>query len=253
MVLTEGFAEGSTVKRMPVVLVVDDDETVRQVVGEYGVAAGMEVHCAATGPDGLAQATALQPDLIILDLMLPGIDGHEVFRRLRSSGLTTPVIMLTAKGNESDRILGLEIGADDYVAKPFSPRELVLRARSVLRRQHVGPGDATPEQPAPEPAREVVVDGNLTVDLTARRAILGGRTLNLTMREFDLLAYLVTHPDTVISRTGLMGAVWGWDYGDQSTVTVHVRRLRGKIEADPAAPTRLVTVWGRGYRWDLAQ
>ena len=239
------YSDSSTVGSMPSVLVVDDDDNVRQVVVEYLAAAGIEAHTAATGPQALESAHAVHPDLIVLDLMLPELDGHEVFRRLRSSGLTVPIIMLTAKGDESDRILGLEMGADDYLAKPFSPRELVLRVHSVLRRNQ-------PAVPSPDQERTVVVDGDLAVDLTARRATLRGSTLNLTLREFDLLAHLVTHPDEVMSRNQLMGAVWGWDYGDQSTVTVHVRRLRGKIEADPADPQRLVTVWGRGYRWDPA-
>ena len=169
------------------------------------------------------------------------IDGHEVFRRLRSGGVQAPVIMLTAKSSEADRVLGLELGADDYLPKPFSPRELVLRVGAVLRRQH----PVTPE-------REVLSDGELTLDLTAQKASLAGEPLNLTFREFDLLAHLVGHPDHVFTREELMRAVWGWDVGDASTVTVHVRRLRGKVEVDPQHPTRLVTVWGRGYRWEPA-
>ena len=230
--LAESYAE-----RVASVLLVDDDPTVRGVVCDYLRAAG---HLVIEVEDGhAALARAGECDLIILDLMLPGIDGHEVFRRLRAGGVEVPVIMLTAKGSEADRVLGLKLGADDYLAKPFSPRELVLRVASLLRRS---------QPPAPE--REIVTDGNLTLDLTAQKATLDDVPLALTFREFDLLAHLVTHPDHLFSREELMRAVWGWEVGDASTVTVHVRRLRGKIEADPQNPTRLVTVWGRGYRWE---
>lgn len=220
------------------ILVVDDDPTVRQVVVDYLRAAGFDVTEAADGPAGLAQLAAGGIDLAVLDLMLPGFDGLEVFRRARAAGCTVPVVMLTAKGSETDRILGFELGADDYLTKPFSPRELVLRVQAVLRRGA-----------EPAPTHTVAVAG-LVVDLAARTATLDGARLELTLREFDLLAYLVQHPDTVFSRDQLMAAVWGWEYGDAATVTVHVRRLREKIELDPSAPTRLVTVWGRGYRWE---
>ncbi len=223
------------------VQIIDDDSTVRGVVADYLTAAGHRVSQAANGETGLEQARSAKPDLIVLDLMLPGLDGLEVFRRLRHEGLSVPVIMLTAKDSEADRILGLELGADDYLTKPFSPRELVLRVQSVLRRGPVV-ADAQP--------RQVITDGELVLDLTSRKASLAGETLPLTLREFDLLAQLVSHPDQVFSREELMGAVWGWEFGDASTVTVHVRRLRGKVEADPSAPRRLVTVWGRGYRWE---
>ena len=223
--------------RVPRILIVDDDPTVRGVVSDYLRAAGHDVSEVADGLAALGHGD--DKDFIILDLMLPGIDGLEVFRRLRSRGVQAPVIMLTAKGAEADRILGLELGADDYLAKPFSPRELVLRVTAVLRRR----------QPS-APERDVVTDGDLTLDLTAQKASLAGVSLALTIREFDLLAHLVTHPDQVFSRDELMRAVWGWDAGDASTVTVHVRRLRGKVEPDPQHPTRLVTVWGRGYRWE---
>lgn len=219
------------------ILIVDDDSTVRQVVADYLRAAGHEVTEASDGPSGLAALTS-GVDLAVLDLMLPGFDGLELFRRARAAGVDTPVIVLTAKGSETDRILGLESGADDYLAKPFSPRELVLRVQAVLRRG------------APVGGPRTVTDGDLVVDLGARKVCLAGRRLELTLREFDLLAHLVTHPDTVISRDELMAAVWGWEYGDASTVTVHVRRLREKIEPDPSQPRRIVTVWGRGYRWE---
>ena len=220
------------------ILLVDDDPTVRGVVSDYLRAAGHSITEASDGISALELADGC--DLMILDLMLPGIDGLEVFRRIRSRGVVAPVIMLTAKGSEADRVLGLELGADDYLAKPFSPRELVLRVNAVLRRQQ------------PRPEREIITDGDLTLDLTARKATLAGETLTLTLREFDLLAHLATHPEKVFSREELMRAVWGWDVGDASTVTVHVRRLRGKVEPDPQHPTRLVTVWGRGYRWEAS-
>ena len=206
------------------ILLVDDDPTVRGVVSDYLRAAGHSITEASDGISALGLADGC--DLVILDLMLPGIDGLEVFRRIRSRGVVAPVIMLTAKGSEAD------------LAKPFSPRELVLRVNAVLRRQQ------------PRPEREIITDGDLILDLTARKATLAGETLTLTLREFDLLAHLVTHPEKVFSREELMRVVWGWDVGDASTVTVHVRRLRGKVEPDPQHPTRLVTVWGRGYRWE---
>jgi DNA-binding response OmpR family regulator len=173
--------------------------------------------------------------------MMPGIDGLEVCRRLHGSHPGLPVIMLTALGEEVDRVLGLEVGADDYVTKPFSPRELVLRVRSVLRRTA---GPAAPETP------EMLADGDLAVDTARRIARRGGVPLALTVREFDLLVFLMSHPRKAWSRAQLLGQVWGWQFGDQSTVTVHVRRLREKIEADPAEPSRVLTVWGVGYRYE---
>jgi DNA-binding response OmpR family regulator len=194
-------------------------------------------------PDGetaLVEAGRVTPDLVVLDLMLPGIDGLEVCRRLRADGGRVPVIMLTALGDEADRVVGLELGADDYVTKPFSPRELALRVDGVLRR--------TPE---PDPvATAPLTDGDLVVDPVRHEALLAGRVLALTGREFDLLCFLLAHPGQAFSREDLLQQVWGWSFGDQSTVTVHVRRLREKVEADPTRPQRLVTVWGVGYRWD---
>ncbi len=173
--------------------------------------------------------------------MMPGIDGLEVCRRLRASS-DVPIIMLTALGTEQDRVAGLEIGADDYVTKPFSPRELVLRVDSILRR---APGGAPGLPP-------VVEDGDLVVDHARREARLASVPLALTAREFDLLHFLVAHPGVAYSRDDLLQQVWGWSIGDQSTVTVHVRRLREKVESDPTHPTRLLTVWGVGYRWEVA-
>jgi two-component system response regulator ResD len=230
---------------VPNVLVVDDDPTVSEVVGGYLERAGFTVRHAGEGLAGLESARLHPPDLVVLDVMLPGLDGIEVCRRLRRSS-DVPVIMLTALGGEVDRVLGLEVGADDYLTKPFSPRELVLRVQSVLRR--TGERVVSPEERTAGPIR----DGDLEVDVAARRARSAGRDLSLTTREFDLLAHLVSRPGRVFTRQELMEQVWGWDFGDLSTVTVHVRRLRAKVERDPAAPARLVTVWGTGYRWDPA-
>ncbi|OKI16773.1 response regulator transcription factor [Streptomyces sp. CB03911] len=230
-------------------LVVDDDPTVAEVVTGYLLRAGYRVDRAADGHEALARAATTRPDLVVLDLMLPGLDGLEVCRRLRAGegGDRLPVVMLTAKGEESDRILGLELGADDYVTKPFSPRELVLRVQSVLRRSAAaGPVTGRPAQPAPLTA------GDLTLDPAARRAFRAGRELALTLREFDLLAFLLRHPGAAFGREELMQRVWGWEFGDLSTVTVHVRRLREKVEDDPAAPALITTVWGVGYRFDPA-
>ncbi|AXI89354.1 DNA-binding response regulator, partial [Streptomyces sp. ETH9427] len=195
-----------------------------------------------------ARAAAHRPDLVVLDLMLPGMDGLEVCRRMRGQG-PVPVIMLTARGDEDDRILGLEVGADDYVTKPFSPRELVLRVGSVLRR--VRPV-ADPSGDGSGSGSGVLRAAGLTVDPEARRASKHGSELALTVREFDLLAFFLAHPGRAFAREELMRDVWGWDFGDLSTVTVHVRRLRGKVEDDPARPRLIRTVWGVGYRFDPA-
>jgi DNA-binding response OmpR family regulator len=235
------------------VLVVDDDATVAQVVVAYLERAGMTAEHAADGPAALAAAAAHPPDAVVLDLMLPGLDGLEVCRRLRDDRPGLPVLMLTARGEEDDRVGGLEVGADDYVTKPFSPRELVLRVRAVLRRRvpeavpddrHADTRDATPDD------ERVLRDGDLVLDGAAHRVHHAGGELTLTVREFQLLHWFLAHPGRVHDRDTLLREVWGWEYGDRSTVTVHVRRLREKVEADPSHPTRLVTVFGVGYRWD---
>jgi DNA-binding response OmpR family regulator len=222
----------------PRVLVVDDDVTIRDVVRRYLEAAGHDVLVAGDGPTALRLVASGAPDIVVLDLMLPGMGGLEVCRRLRETA-PIPVVMVTARTQEEDRIVGLEMGADDYVSKPFSPRELVLRVEAVLRRTGVT-----------APAGGVVTDGELVVDLGAHEARRGGEPLVLTAREFDLLAFLVQHPRTAYTRQDLLREVWDWSFGDESTVTVHVRRLREKIEDDPSAPSRIVTVWRVGYRFD---
>jgi len=220
------------------VMVVDDDTTVREVLVSYLHAHHHETVEAGDGEEALRQMSLRPADLVVLDLMLPGMNGLEVTRRLRAQG-DVPIIMLTALGREADRVVGLELGADDYVGKPFSPRELALRVDSVLRRTT---GSSVSE--------ESVRDGNLVIDGSRHEASLDGVPLALTLREFDLLRFLVAHPGTAFTREDLLEQVWGWTIGDHSTVTVHVRRLREKVESDPTRPTRLLTVWGVGYRWE---
>jgi DNA-binding response OmpR family regulator len=219
------------------VLVVDDDPTVTDVVRRYLERDGYVVRTASDGGAGLADALADPPALLVLDLMLPTVDGLEVFRRLRAEH-PVPVVMLTARGDEADRIAGLELGADDYLTKPFSPRELALRVAAVLRRA------------AAAPARGVLHDGDLVVDLAAREARRGDIPLALTVREFDLLSFLLQHPREAFDRTALLSHVWGWSFGDATTVTVHVRRLREKVEDDASRPRRVITVFGIGYRYE---
>lgn len=224
----------------PRVLVVDDDPALAEVVGRYLEREGFEVTFAGDGPTGLQLALDSLPDLVVLDLMLPGIDGIEVCRRLREVA-PIPVVMLTARGEEDDRIAGLHIGADDYVTKPFSPRELTARIQAVLRR--------TLRSDGPQP-REALVAGALHVDRSAHEARRDGEVLSLTTKEFDLLVHLMSHPRETFRREELLEAVWGWTYGDTATVTVHVRRLREKIEQSPSEPRHLATVRGVGYRFD---
>jgi len=234
---------GTTTRRASRILVVDDDPTVREVVRRYLTREGHEVIEATDGPSALSAVRGGAPDLVVLDLMLPGIDGLQVCREIRRSS-TVPVIMLTALGEESDRVVGLEYGADDYLVKPFSPRELTLRVARVIERTH-------PTAVSVLAPTRTLKDGDLLVDPAARTALRTGEDLGLTAREFDLLVFLVGHPRQAFGRQELMEKVWNWSFGDQSTVTVHVRRLREKIEPDPAVPRRIVTVWGVGYRYDL--
>ncbi len=225
------------------VLVVDDDPIVREVLERYLAREGFAVTAAADGREALEAFESVCPDLVLLDLMLPRVDGFEVFRRIRSRDHSTAVIMLTARGQETDRIVGLESGADDYVSKPFSPRELIARVRAVLRRT----GDHAVVGEVEEP----LSFGGLAVDPAAREASLDGTALALTPKEFDLLLHFVRNPRIAFSRHQLLDQLWDVAYdGDPSTVTVHVRRLRQKIETDPSNPSWLVTVWGSGYRFE---
>ncbi len=224
------------------VLVVEDDPTIAEVVVRYLEREGLDVEAVGDGRDALDAAAAHWPDLVVLDLMLPGIDGLEVCRRLRARG-PVPVIMLTARGDEEDRVLGLELGADDYVVKPFSPRELTARVRAVLRRAVAsGVPDGL--------GVEVVRTGALCIDIPAREVTQADALVPLTAREFDLLVHLARSPRRAFTREELLERVWGYSFGDTATVTVHVRRLREKIETVPSEPEHLVTVWGVGYRWD---
>jgi DNA-binding response OmpR family regulator len=224
---------------MTTILVVDDEPIVREVVASYLRREGYRTLEAGDGELAKTLVQAERPDLVVLDLMLPGTDGLSVCRWIRANG-SLPVIMLTARGEEADRIVGLELGADDYVTKPFSPRELAARVRSVLRR-------AAP----PAEGAELLRFDELEIDSGAREVRRAGEPLRLTAKEFDLLWFLASHPRRVFSRDQLMHGVWGYSSAlDTGTVTVHIRRLREKIEADASVPRRLETVWGVGYRFN---
>ncbi len=225
----------------PRVLVVEDDPTVAEVVSRYLERDGYLVEVVGNGRVALAQLETAPVDLLILDIMLPGLDGFEVCRRLREHS-RIPVIMLTARGEAIERIQGLELGADDYVVKPFSPRELVARVKAVLRRAH-GSQDGAVMPEGPRAYR------GLELDERSRRVRVEGEPVSLTVREFDLLAFLMRHHGEVFRREALLDRVWGYTFGDTSTVTVHVRRLREKIEPDPSEPVYVQTVWGVGYRF----
>jgi DNA-binding response OmpR family regulator len=221
------------------VLVVDDEPIVREVVVSYLRRDGYATLEAGDGADARRLIESQAPGLVVLDVMLPGTDGLELCRWIRSRS-ELPVILLTARAEEADRIVGLELGADDYVTKPFSPRELAARVRTVLRRSATGV----------EPVEEIVA-GDLVVDATSRLLTVRGEPVTLTAREFDLLWFLAGHPRRVFSRDQLMDRVWGYAAAlDTGTVTVHIRRLREKIELDPARPLHLQTIWGVGYRFD---
>ena len=224
--------------KMETILVVDDEPTLREVVVRYLEREGYRALEAGDGDEAEALVASHAPSLVILDLMLPGTDGLEVCRRIRGHS-DLPVIMLTARGEEADRIVGLELGADDYVTKPFSPRELVARVRTVLRRTS-----------APSTPRERIRHGDLVLDSETRDVRKAGALVKLTAKEFDLLWFLVSHPRRVFSREHLMNTVWGYRAAfDTGTVTVHIRRLRAKIEDDAAHPRHIETVWGVGYRF----
>jgi len=218
------------------VLIADDDVVVRDIVRRYLERDGHEVRIAGDGNEALRVLGSERIDVAVLDVMMPGPNGLSLCRTLRQGGdFTVPVILLTALSEEDDRIAGLEAGADDYLTKPFSPRELALRVRSVLRR-------------APAPSSTVPLEitmGDLRVSTSARAVTVGGQSVGLTNREFDLLLFFITHTDVVFSREELLKNVWNWDFGDLSTVTVHVKRLRSKL----GEHHRVQTVWGRGYLW----
>jgi DNA-binding response OmpR family regulator len=229
----------------PNVLLVDDEPIVLDVVGRYLRRDGFAVTSASTGTEALEAASDASnpPHVIVLDVMLPGVDGFEVCKILRARNITAPIILLTARSDEADRISGLGIGADDYVVKPFSPGELVARVKAQLRRVRL---DTQP------PERDTrLKGGDLALDPTNRSATVRGEAINLTAKEFDLLHYLMRHPGEVFSRDELLDAVWDRTFvGGPATVTVHIRRLREKIERDPSRPSHLKVVWGTGYKFE---
>ncbi|HET9114479.1 MAG TPA: response regulator transcription factor [Gaiellaceae bacterium] len=224
---------------MQTVLVVDDEPIVRDVVVRYLERDGFRTLTASDGDSARSLIEEREPSLVVLDVMLPGTDGLSLCRWIRGRS-SLPVILLTARGEEADRIVGLELGADDYVTKPFSPRELAARVRTVLRRSN-----------GAVPPRETVSFGEIELDGGSREAHRAGTAVRLTAKEFELLWFLASHPRHVFSRDQLMSRVWGYEAAvDTGTVTVHMRRLREKIEADPSRPRHLHTVWGVGYRFD---
>jgi len=243
------------------VLVVDDEPTVREMIAINLRREGLSVAFATTGPEAIDRAQALSPDLVVLDIMLPGMDGFEVCRVIRERS-TVPILLLSARAEEIDRVVGLEIGADDYLTKPFAMRELVARVRAMLRRARMAAPASTV---SPEPdnvashaegrtgpaakAEHEVVAGDIRIDIPRRQVQVGGTPVPLKSKEFDLLLYLARHPDIVLSRDALLREVWGYDYPvDTRTIDVHIRWLRQKLEADASNPTRIVTVRGHGYR-----
>lgn len=223
------------------ILVVDDEPTIVEIISLYLSREGYRVLCASDGETALAVARAESPDLLILDIMLPRRSGLEVTSRLRENN-HVPIILLTARGDEIDRIAGLELGADDYIVKPFSPREVVARVKAVLRR--------TGSQREQDDSGALQI-GDVTIVPSERVVTIGERDVLLTAKEFDLLYFLASHPRQVFTRDQLLDRVWGTEYvADESTVTVHVRRLREKVEDDPSSPARVVTVWGVGYKFN---
>jgi DNA-binding response OmpR family regulator len=223
------------------ILVVDDEQIVTEVVERYLRREGYDVKVAQDGAQALKIAGEWHPNLVVLDLMLPEIDGLEVCRKLRQDS-AVPIVMLTAKGEETDRIVGLELGADDYIVKPFSPREVVARVKSVLRRT----ADTTTKKSV-----SLLRYGDLVIDRTAREVTLRGSHINLTGKEFDLLYFMAFHPGEVFTREQLMNHVWDYSYSaEYGTITVHIRRLRAKIEADPLKPRFIKTLWGVGYKFE---
>jgi DNA-binding response OmpR family regulator len=224
------------------ILVVEDEKIVSEVVERYLRLDGYDVRVAGDGAQAMEMAGEWQPDLVVLDLMLPKIDGLEVCRRLRQSR-DVPIIMLTAKGDETDRIVGLELGADDYIVKPFSPRELVARVKSVLRRTKAS---------TDEKSDSSIHYGDMVIDPVSREVICRDETVSLTGKEFDLLYFLASHPNQVFTREQLMNGVWDFSYSaEYGTITVHIRRLRAKIEADPLKPRFIKTLWGVGYKFEV--
>ncbi len=248
----------------PLVLIVDDEPTVRETIAINLRREGLEVAFASTGTEAVAVAREVSPDLIVLDVMLPGMDGFEVCRVLREQS-TVPILLLSARAEEIDRVVGLEIGADDYLTKPFAMRELVARVRAMLRRSRMHAPAAEPpgtqrlaaidhldEKGAPPASKGdgTISAGDLSIDVPRRQVTFAGELVSLTSKEFELLLYFMQHPGIVLSREALLRQVWGYDYPvDTRTIDVHIRWLRQKIEQDASAPTRIITVRGHGYRF----
>ena len=238
-------------QRQTSILVVDDEKTLREML-EYNLRReGYKVFVAADGNEAINKAYSERPDLIILDIMLPGMNGFEVCRAIRKQ-LTTPILMLSARPEEIDKVLGLELGADDYLTKPFGLRELLARVGAMLRRSDMlRSGTQKPEERSSEGVRSTLVAGDLTLNLEQRTVMRAGKPVDLKPKEFDLLAFLVAHPMQVFSRDTLLDRVWGMDFvGGTRTVDVHVRWLRSKLEHDPANPQLIQTVYGVGYRFN---
>lgn len=231
-------------QKSPLILVTEDDPVLRETLAYNLTQAGYQVLTAQEGPEGLELARNREPDLLVLDVMLPGLDGFEITRILRREGRNLPILMLTARAEEIDRVLGLELGADDYLTKPFSMREFLARVKALLRRAAQRP------QPTPSEARRLTF-GNLTLDLERHEVRLNGEVLPLRPKEYDLLVFLAKHRGKVLSRALILERVWDWAFeGGSRTVDVHIRWLREKIEPDPSHPTRIVTVRGIGYRFE---
>ena len=233
------------------ILVVDDEKALQETLAYNLIRQGYEVETSGDGPSALEAARTFKPDLILLDVMLPGIDGFELCRILRQD-MNTPVLMLTARDDEIDRVVGLEVGADDYMTKPFSMRELLARVKAMLRRvrlirEEVKSSATVDEKTTPAP----MLYGNLNIDMMRREATLDGHVLALKPKEFELLVYIARHKGQVLTREAILQQVWGWNYfGDSRTVDVHMRWLREKIEVDPSHPVRIVTLRGAGYRFE---
>ena len=228
------------------ILIVEDDPDIAQLLSMHVSEAGYEIEHAVSGEQAMEISESASPDLVVLDLMLPGIDGLEVCKRLRRNDERIPILMLTAKSSELDRVLGLELGADDYLTKPFSVVELMARIRALLRRSDLL--EKAKSAPVPE---EVLRFRDLRIDAARHRVETADGTVELTAREFDLLFYLASSPGRVFSRAQLLDAVWGYDHdGYEHTVNTHINRLRIKIEKDPAQPEYVKTVWGVGYKFD---
>ena len=233
------------------ILVVDDEISLQETVAYNLKKQGYDVQTTGDGTEALEMAREIQPDLIILDVMLPGLDGFEICRILRRE-MTTPVLMLTARDDEIDRVVGLEVGADDYMAKPFSMRELIARVKAMLRRVRLIREEVSEAEAADgKPKQEVLEFGNLRIDITRREITVNGEVVAFKPKEYELLTFLAQHQGQVLSREFILERVWGWDFiGDSRTVDVHVRWLREKIEHDPANPRRIITVRGAGYRFE---